>query len=234
MERVGRHGSVLAPPQQLGRRHLEIHLGRVWLQGELTIPDAAKGIVLIAHGEMNSRLSTLHQFIASALNQAGIATCLFDLLSLEETQADQAQYSHCFDIALLGQRLIEITDWLDHYLEYSLPLGYLGINTAAAAAPIAASARVGLVKAVVSLSGRADMAVEALHHVQAPTLLIVGGLDSVLVELNRLAYRHLPHHCQKELVVVEEADPLFEASDTLTQAAQYAVRWFARYLGSES
>jgi pimeloyl-ACP methyl ester carboxylesterase len=234
VELVGLDSSVGASFQQPSKRHLEIHLDRVWLQGELTIPTEAKGMVLCAYDESSSRLSAKHQWIASNLNQAGLATCLFDLLSVEEEQEDRIHSCYRFNIALLGQRLIEITDWIDHYLACSLPLGYFSANTAAAAAPVAAVARPDLVKAMVSLHGRADMAVHALHEVEIPMLFIVGGLDHVVVELNRLAYRQLPKHRKKELLVVANANHLFEDSDNLDQVAQHTVQWFTRYLTHET
>jgi hypothetical protein len=224
---------MAAPLRQSSSRHLEIRLGRAWLQGELTMPAVAKGIVLFASEGGSSRLSARHQFVASELHQAGLATCLFDLLSLEEEQDDQASQCYRFDVALLGQRLVEITDWLAHHLEFSLPLGYFSTGTAAAAACIAATERPDLLQALVCRSGRADMAVHALHHLRAPTMFLVGGLDSVVIELNRLAYRQLPYELEKELVVVAGANHRFEEPGTLNQVAQYTTQWFSRYLADE-
>jgi pimeloyl-ACP methyl ester carboxylesterase len=234
VERVGPYGSDVAtvPAPQSGTRHLEIRLGRAWLQGELTIPADAKGLVLFVSGSGSSRLSARHRFVASELNQAGLATCLFDLLSLSEEQEDQAEQCHRFDVALLGQRLVEITDWIAHHLECALPIGYFGTGTGAAAAFTAATERPDLVKAVVSRSGRPDMAVHALHRLQAPALLLVGGLDTVVIELNRLAYRQLPLPLEKELVVIDGAGHWFEEPGKMAQVSQYATQWFVRYLAN--
>jgi len=222
--------SGLPPLQQSGSQSVDIPLGRVWLQGELTLPATPQGMVLFAHGSGSSRFSARNQFVASALNQAGFATCLFDLLSLDEEQEDQVNSRYRFDIPMLGQRLIVVTDWLEQHLDYPLPIGYFGASTGAAAALLAASERPYLVKAVVSRGGRPDMAMQALHRIQAPTLLLVGGLDSVVLELNRQAFRQLPVDLPKELVVIAGAGHLFEESGKLAQVSQYAAQWFTQYL----
>jgi putative phosphoribosyl transferase len=212
-------------------RQLDIHIGRAWLQGNLTVPHQAKGLVLFAHGSGSSRHSPRNQFVASELNQAGLATCLFDLLSLEEEQEDQISNRYRFDIDLLAQRLVEVTDWMEHHIHPKVPMGYFGASTGAAAALIAAAERPDRIKAVVSRGGRPDMAVQALHKIQSAVLLLVGSLDDVVIELNRLAYRQLPNDIDKELVIVSGAGHLFEEPNKLNQVAQYAAQWFDRYLG---
>lgn len=220
-------------PIQAGTRQIEIQLGRVWLQGELTVPAKPQGIVLFAHGSGSSRFSPRNQFVATELNKANLATCLFDLLSLEEEREDQVNARYRFDIALLAQRLVSVTDWLESHLQSinELPMGYFGASTGAAAALIAAAQRSDLIKAVVSRGGRPDMAVHVLAKVQAATLLLVGGLDDVVLELNRKAYRQLPDDICKELVIIDGAGHLFEEHGKLAQVAQYAAQWFEKYLG---
>ena len=213
-------------------RRIEVGIGNIGLQGELTIPAHATGIVLFAHGSGSSRFSPRNQFVATELNKAGLGTCLFDLLSLEEERDDQRSSRYRFDISMLAQRLVAVTDWLKHHLqvESELPLGYFGASTGAAAALIAAAERPDWVKAVVSRGGRADMATHSLGKVQAATLLLVGGEDDVVLTLNRKALQELPPEIPKELVVIEGAGHLFEEPGKLAQVAQYAAQWFERYL----
>lgn len=222
----------LDSPNVAGARQVEIQIGKVWLQGELIIPAKPKGIVLFAHGSGSSRFSPRNQFVATELNKASLATCLFDLLSLEEEREDQFNARYRFDIALLAERLVAVTDWLESHQQSvrELPMGYFGASTGAAAALIAASQRPALVKAVVSRGGRPDMAVHALSKVQASTLLLVGGLDDVVLELNRKAYRQLPDDTCKELVIIDGAGHLFEEPGKLSQVAQFAAQWFEKYL----
>lgn len=226
---AGRHSleSILT-----GARYVEIQFEKAWLQGEVTVPAKARGIVLFAHGSGSSRFSPRSQFLATELNKAGLATCLFDLLSLEEEREDQRNAGYRFDISLLAQRLIAVTDWLEHHLETvaGLPVGYLGAGTGAAASLIAATQRPDRVRAIVSRSGRPDMAAHAIHHVQAATLLLVGSLDDVVLELNRKAFSHLPKDIQKELVIIDGAGHWFEEPGKLAQVAQYAAQWFEKYL----
>lgn len=215
---------------------IDIPIGQVWLQGELTIPGNAKGLVLFAHGSGSSRFSSRNQFVAGELNAAGFGTCLFDLLSLQEEREDQSTGQYRFDIPMLAHRLVGVTDWLVDYLtqlNLSLSFGYFGASTGAAAALIAAAERPRLVKAVVSRGGRPDMASHLLHKVEAPTLLLVGGLDDVVIELNRVAYRQLSTQTPKEMVIISGASHLFEEPGKLDAVAQAAVLWFEKYLVPE-
>ena len=219
-------------------QQVEIPAGRVILQGDLAIPGQVKGIVLFAHGSGSSRFSSRNQFVASELNAAGFGTCLFDLLSLAEEREDQYTSQYRFDIALLAQRLTNVTDWLENHLQENylketgehLPFGYFGASTGAAAALMAAVERPKMIKAIVSRGGRPDMAFHALNKVQAPTLLLVGGLDDVVIELNQVAYNRLPTQIPKELVIIPGASHLFEEPGKLAVVAQTATMWFEKYL----
>lgn len=232
MERFKFQDPGLNEPIFSSDRHIEIRLGRTWLQGELTIPAHATGIVLFAHGSGSSRFSPRNQFVATELNKAGLGTCLFDLLSLEEEQADQENSCYRFDIPMLADRLVAVTDWLKNHLqaEADLPLGYFGASTGAAAALIAATNRPDWIRAIVSRGGRADMAMHRLGKVQAATLLLVGGQDHVVLDLNRKAFANLPPDIPKELVVIDGAGHLFEERGKLAQVAQYTAQWFEKYL----
>jgi putative phosphoribosyl transferase len=219
-------------------REIAVKIGEVWLQGNLSVPKIVKGMVLFAHGGGSSRLSPRNQFVAYELNEAGFATCLFDLLSLEEEQEDQAHQRFRFDVAMLSGRLLEVTDWVMQTLSEglntteALPIGYFGASSGAAAALVAAAKRPDLVRAVVSRGGRPDLASHALGQVQAATLLLVGELDEVVLELNRTAYEQLPEATPKELVVIPEAGHLFEEPGKLENVAQYASQWFERWLAT--
>lgn len=198
----------------------------VELEGDLVLPPSVKNIVLFAHGSGSSRLSPRNRFVAQILQQQGIGTLLFDLLTRTEDQ----EYAMRFDIALLTQRLIAATIWLQARTDtQTLPLGYFGASTGAAAALSAAAKMDKAVSAVVSRGGRPDLAGEIdLKKVTAPTLLIVGGADYGVIELNQQAYAIL--QCQKELTLVPGATHLFEEPGTLEQAAQHAANWFLKYL----
>jgi len=212
---------------------VEIPVGQVWLQGDLNIPNQAKGMVLFAHGSGSSRFSSRNQFVASELNVAGFGTCLFDLLSLSEEREDQRTGQYRFDISLLTKRLVGVTDWLENYLHETsglLRFGYFGASTGAAAALMAAVERPKMIKAIVSRGGRPDMGTYALSKVQAPTLLLIGGLDDVVIELNRVAYSRLSSQVPKELVIIPGASHLFEEPGKLGEVAQAATMWFEKYL----
>ncbi|MHB1836066.1 MAG: phosphoribosyltransferase family protein [Solirubrobacteraceae bacterium] len=197
----------------------------VLVPGDLTIPQNPRGIVAFAHGSGSSRLSPRNRQVAQALNTDGFATLLFDLLTPEE-ELDRA---NVFDIPLLGRRLAAATGWLRHQPETSeLALGYFGASTGAAAALIAAADLGHAVSAVVSRGGRPDLAAPRLGEVVAPTLLIVGGLDQQVLELNRQAQRQL--RCTNDLEVVIGATHLFEEPGTLEAVARLASDWFARHL----
>jgi putative phosphoribosyl transferase len=193
----------------------------------LVIPPSARAIVLFAHGSGSSRFSPRNRFVAETLNRAGLATLLFDLLTPEE-DADEERRRR-FDIALLAERLIAMTDRVAaDPATARLRIGYFGASTGAAAALVAASERPSLLGAVVSRGGRPDMAGAALARVQAPSLLIVGGEDRQVLELNRWAQRRLG--APSELVVVPGASHLFEEPGALGEVARLAALWFAAHL----
>ncbi len=197
----------------------------VLVPGDLTIPENPRGMVAFAHGSGSSRLSPRNRQVAQALNGDGFATLLFDLLTPEE----ELDRGNVFDIPLLGRRLAAATGWLRRQPETrELALGYFGASTGAAAALIAAADLGHEVSAVVSRGGRPDLAGPRLHEVRAPTLLIVGGLDAQVLELNRLAQRQL--RCPNDLEVVTGATHLFEEPGTLEAVAHLASDWFARHL----
>jgi dienelactone hydrolase len=198
----------------------------VRLEGDLAIPDNARGVVIFAHGSGSSRHSPRNQFVARALRDAGLGTLLFDLLTAEEDRV----YETRFDIDLLSTRLAAATTWFNQQPRArGMKIGYFGASTGAAAALIAAARMGSGVGAVVSRGGRPDMAERELARVTAPTLLIVGGLDDVVIDLNRRAYAQLG--CEKELVIVPGATHLFEEAGTLEEVARLAAEWFVRWLG---
>lgn len=196
----------------------------VGLPGTLTLPNEATGLVLFAHGSGSSRHSPRNRFVADVLNEQGLGTLLFDLL----TEQEAADRVNVFDIGLLANRVIgAVRAMLSEPLTSHLPVGLFGASTGAAAALVAA-AREPQVKAVVSRGGRPDLAGHWLDRVTAPTLLVVGGEDRDVLELNRDAYDALG--CEKHLAVIPRATHLFEEAGTLEEAARLAARWFCRYL----
>ncbi|HQT25427.1 MAG TPA: dienelactone hydrolase family protein [Burkholderiales bacterium] len=203
-----------------------IGTGEVELEGILVQPERAKGLVAFAHGSGSSRLSPRNNYVAKVLNEAGIATLLLDLLTPEE----DLDYYMLFDISLLTKRLVDATAWLQKREDAShLKLGYFGASTGAAAALKAASVLGKSISAVVSRGGRPDLASpRELSNVTAPTLFIVGGLDDIVIELNRSAFRHLA--CEKEMKIIPGATHLFEEAGTLEIVAIEASDWFRRYL----
>lgn len=205
---------------------VKIPAGPVELSGELVLPPAATGVVLFAHGSGSSRFSPRNTFVANVLQQQGIGTLLFDLL----TRAEDQDYTMRFDIDLLTRRLLAATAWLQADPKTkSLRTGYFGASTGAAAALQAAAEMGDNIAAVVSRGGRPDLAGEvALSQVIAPTLLIVGSADYGVIELNEQAYALM--NCEKRLMLVPGATHLFEEPGTLEQAAQHAANWFSKYL----
>ena len=205
---------------------VHIPAGAAKVEGMLEIPDAAAGLVLFAHGSGSSRHSPRNNYVARVLRDAGVGTLLMDLLTLEEDR----DYSQRFDIALLTARLLDAARWAAaHDATRSLPLGFFGASTGAAAALEAAAALGASVRAVVSRGGRPDLAsAEALQRVSAPTLLLVGGYDDGVIDLNQFAFDQL--RCKKELVIVPGATHLFEEPGTLEAVAEHAAGWFAEYL----
>ena len=195
------------------------------LEGALVIPSEARGIVLFAHGSGSSRHSPRNNFVAQVLHKAGMGTLLMDLL----TQEEDSVYQNRFDIDLLTWRLERATQWLvDPPQSASLAIGYFGASTGAAAALQAAATFGPSIGAVVSRGGRPDLAMSALDRVQSPTLLIVGGLDDIVIDLNRQAYAKLKS--EKHLAIVPGATHLFEEPGTLQEAARLAADWFKRHL----
>jgi putative phosphoribosyl transferase len=205
---------------------VHIPAGAVQLDGELILPPSAGGVVLFAHGSGSSRLSPRNTYVAKILQQRGIGTLLFDLLTREEDR----NYETRFDIALLTRRLLSATAWLQSSPQtQTLKLGYFGASTGAAAALQAAAEMGNKIAAVVSRGGRPDLAGEvALGRVKVPTLLIVGAADYEVIELNRQAYALM--HCKKEITLIPGATHLFEEPGTLEQAASAAADWFAHSL----
>jgi pimeloyl-ACP methyl ester carboxylesterase len=210
-------------------RSIHLPADGVVLEGDLETPEAARGVVLFAHGSGSSRHSPRNRAVSRALREAALATLLMDLLTVAEERAEAATGHLRFDIEMLARRLAAAIDWLRQDRETaSLPLGLFGASTGAAAALVAATQRPEAVAAVVSRGGRPDLAGPALAHVRAATLLIVGGDDVPVVGMNREACALLP--CEKELVIVPGASHLFEEPGTLEEVARLASAWFLRHL----
>ncbi len=205
---------------------VHIPAGQLELEGELVLPPSAKGVVLFAHGSGSSRFSPRNTYVAEVLQQRGIGTLLFDLLTREEDQV----YETRFDIALLTQRLVAATAWLQKRPDtQALSIGYFGASTGAAAALQAAAQMQDKIAAVVSRGGRPDLAgAVALRSVTAPTLLVVGGNDYGVIELNQQAEMLL--NCEKKLILIPGATHLFEEPGTLQLAARSAADWFVQHL----
>ena len=210
---------------QRGNIQREVIIEPLHLAGDLWVPAGASALVIFAHGSGSSRLSPRNRAVAEALNEQGIATLLFDLLTPDE----ELNRANVFDIPLLGERLTVVVGWIDRQPELAgLPLGLFGASTGAAAALVAA-ARIGVrIGAVVSRGGRPDLAGMALQEVIAPTLLIVGGRDSGVIELNEQAYAWL--RCQKSLEIVPGATHLFPEPGAMEEVIALAGRWFKTYL----
>jgi pimeloyl-ACP methyl ester carboxylesterase len=212
-----------------GQRLIRVLAGPVTLEGDLSLPEGARGVVLFAHGSGSSRHSPRNRHVAQLLNQAKLATLLIDLLTPDEEAVDLRTAQLRFDIDLLARRLIGVTDWLTQYLDTQhLRVGYFGASTGAAAALVAAAERPDVVGAIVSRGGRPDLAGPALARVQAPTLLIVGGNDLPVIDMNRAAFARL--RCEKQLVIVHGATHLFEEPGALDEVARLAREWFERHL----
>ena len=207
-----------------------VHAGEVVLEGTLSIPERADGVVLFAHGSGSSRFSPRNRFVATFLNQGGLGTLLLDLLTPEEHEIDERSGALRFDIDLLSRRLIGVLDWASTHPDMRhLPIGLFGASTGAAAALNAAADRRQRVAAVVSRGGRPDLAMAALPAVRAPTLLTVGGLDGVVIDMNRRAAAQLA--CEHRLEIVPGATHLFEEPGKLEEVARLARKWFQRHLG---
>src|SRR6266536_288976 len=212
---------------------VRVPAGRAMLDGNLTIVAQAKGLVLFAHGSGSSRHSPRNQFVARTLNDAGLATLLFDLLTPEEESVDLYTREHRFNIGLLAERLVHATKWAKQQKQTEdFHIGYFGSSTGGGAALVAAAEFPEEIGAVVSRGGRPDLAGDALPKVKAPTLLIVGGLDYAVIRMNEDAYRQL--RCEKELRIVPGATHLFEEPGALEEVARLAAEWFQRHLGAEA
>jgi len=210
---------------------VEIRAGRAVLSGSLNIPKDAGALALFAHGSGSSRHSPRNQFVARTLNEAGLATLLFDLLTQEEDAIDMQTRELRFNIHLLAERLVHATKWAKQYEDTrDLRIGYFGSSTGGAAALVAAVDVPQDVGAVVSRGGRPDLAGEALPKVQAPTLLIVGGNDDIVIELNEQARDRM--RCEVKLEIIPGATHLFEEPGTLEKVATLASDWFAKHIGS--
>ncbi len=211
---------------------VKIPAGSAMLEGDLVLPSHAAGTVIFAHGSGSSRHSPRNRRVAGALNRAGLATLLFDLLTRNEEAIDERTAQLRFDIALLARRLRQATEWLIQQRDLErLRIGYFGASTGAAAALVAAAELPEHLAAVVSRGGRPDLAGPSLAKVKAPTLLIVGGEDTQVIALNRRALEQLA--CEKRLEIVPGATHLFEEPGALEEAALMARNWFLQHLGQQ-
>lgn len=219
-----------ASSPSIAQREVRIPSGDAWLYGDLALPAGFAGVVLFVHGSGSGRHSARNRQVAQRLQQAGIATLLFDLLTAQEEQIDMHTLQHRFDIELLTRRLQDASAWAVSQPELKQALvGYFGASTGSAAALISAARLGRQISAVVSRGGRPDLAGPvALAAVTAPTLLIVGGNDDGVLELNEQAFAHL--RCEKQLAIVPGATHLFEERGTLAQVAELAAAWFSRHL----
>lgn len=205
--------------------------GGVTLEGNLLLPDAARGVVVFAHGSGSSRFSSRNRYVADVLRGAGLGTFLLDLLTREEEAIDERTRHLRFDIGLLAERLVATVEWLrDRPQTALLPIGYFGASTGGGAALVAAAQIPEQIAAVVSRGGRPDLAGPALPHVTAPTLLIVGGDDVPVIGMNREAYDQM--QCERKIEIVPGASHLFEEPGTLEQVARLATDWFVRHFGA--
>jgi dienelactone hydrolase len=209
------------------KKPVRIPAGKATIEGNLVVPRGSKGIVLFAHGSGSSRFSPRNQYVANVLNEAGIATLLIDLLTEEEEEIDMRTGQLRFDIDLLARRLVAATEWVKKNPKTKeLAVGYFGASTGAAAALIAAAELPQDVRVVVSRGGRPDLALEHLSRVKAPVLLIVGGIDTVVIDLNKEAMKRL--RVEKRFEIVPGASHLFEEPGKLEQVARLATAWFSK------
>ena len=225
--------STPPPPPILEPRDVRLSLPGAELEGSLTLPKGARGLVLFAHGSGSSRHSPRNRYVAEILQAAGLGTLLMDLLTRDEDEVDRLTRQFRFDIELLADRLMDAIDWLERQAELrQLPIGLFGASTGAAAALQAASARPNRVQAIVSRGGRPDLAGDALDRVQAPTLLIVGADDTPVIPLNEAARRRMK--VPVEMRLAPGASHLFEEPGTLAAASALARDWFMRQLALEA
>jgi putative phosphoribosyl transferase len=222
-------GAMAVSTETAAPRPVRITLTDVTLNGDLSLPADARGLVIFAHGSGSSRHSSRNRAVANALQHGRLGTMLLDLLTEEEDRADATTAEFRFDIPLLADRVVGAVDWARAHPQTSaLPIGLFGASTGAAAALIAASRRRDAVRAVVSRGGRPDLAEGFLHAVAAPTLLVVGGRDDIVIELNRQAFALL--RGTKDLQIIPGATHLFEEAGALDQVSRLARAWFERHL----
>jgi len=209
---------------------VSITSGSKVLEGNLSVPDKASGIVLFVHGSGSSRFSPRNKYVAQTLQDGNIATLLFDLLTKEEEHEDMWTGHLRFDIKLLANRLRDATKWIkENPSSRNLNIGYFGASTGAAAALVAAADN-NIVKAIVSRGGRPDLANDALFKVKAPTLLLVGEKDVEVIKLNKDAFENLEKVKDKKLIIVPNATHLFEEPGTLEEVSNLALQWFSKFL----
>ncbi|MDE3138017.1 MAG: dienelactone hydrolase family protein [Acidobacteriota bacterium] len=226
--------AVRKQKQADGGREVRVEAGPVTLAGILRIPEHANGIVLFAHGSGSSRFSPRNRYVAGVLVENHLATLLFDLLTAEEGAVDEITRAQRFDIRLLANRLVGATRWVQHFADtHGLPIGYFGASTGAAAALVAAAEMPEAVAAVVSRGGRPDLAGESLAVVRAPTLLIVGGNDIPVIEMNRDALERIGCR-ESKLIIVPGATHLFEEPGTLEEVARLAAEWLSEHFAPTS
>ena len=212
---------------------LRIDVADVVLDANVTLPEHARGVVVFAHGSGSSRRSPRNRYVAEELQAAGLGTVLADLFTEQEERLDALTRELRFDISLLAERVIALTDWVTGYDQAAgLPVGVFGASTGAAAALVAAAARPRPIRAVVSRGGRPDLAAEALGLVRAPILLIVGENDEAVIDINRRAMERTA--AQTQLTIVPGATHLFQEPGTLEQVAGLAKDWFVRHLAAAS
>jgi putative phosphoribosyl transferase len=218
---------------EIERREIKIPINEIELRGDLTIPDDCTGLVIFAHGSGSGRKSPRNQFVARLLNDEGLGTLLFDLLTEEEERLEERTRHLRFDIPMLSVRLaqvaVEASEW-DNTNDF--PQGFFGASTGAAAALIASTMNGVSVRAVVSRGGRPDLAGATLPQVTAPTLLIVGGDDIAVIGLNKQAFDQM--ECEKDLRIIPGASHLFEEPGTLEEAGKMAADWFVQHLAAAS
>ena len=211
---------------------VKINVDGISINGNLVIPWKARRIVIFAHGSGSGRFSPRNRFVADELNKSDIATLLIDLLTEEEEREDEVTMEYRFNIDLLASRLVYATHFVNQDSRTKgLHVGYFGASTGAAAALVAAAQLPDIIEAIVSRGGRPDLAGEALNRVKAPTLLLVGGEDLQVIDLNRQALDKLTEAQNRELVIITGATHLFEEPGKLEEVASHAVEWFKKYLG---
>lgn len=222
MQHLANTGAARSPTAQ-------IPSGQLKLEGELSVPPDAMGVVLFAHGSGSSRHSPRNQFVARTIRDAGVGTLLFDLLTQQEEAIDVSTRHLRFDIGLLASRLVDATNWVTTQTKTShLRVGYFGSSTGGGAALVAAAEVGEEIGAVVSRGGRPDLAGDALPNVKSPTLLLIGELDYPVIRMNEEAYSQM--RCERELKIIPGATHLFEEPGTLEEVASLAASWFQRHL----